>query len=268
MNPFKEFEHRGWQAVAGRYHDAFASITLQSVQPLLQAVAAGSGVHLLDLACGPGYVAGAAAVLGCRVLGVDFSSEMVAEARRRYPDLRFEEDDAECLSLAENSFDAVVMNYGMLHLSQPEKAVRESWRVLRPGGRFAFTVWDVPERTRGMGIVLEAVRQFGDLNVALPPGPPFFRFSDPSESARVLSAAGFDGVEICGLTQHWQLSSADDLFEIFHRGSVRNGALLKAQKSNDLSAIRTAIRESVMALQKGSGFELPMPAVLATAHKA
>jgi ubiquinone/menaquinone biosynthesis C-methylase UbiE len=267
MTTFREFEHHGWQQAAGRYHDAFAAVTMQAVAPLLDAVRAGPGVRLLDLASGPGYVAAAAARRGASVLGVDFSAAMVNEARRRHEGIQYEEDDAERLSLPAGAFDAVAMNFGMLHLSLPERAVEESHRVLRPGGRFAFTVWDTPDKARGMGLILEAIQKHGDMNAPIPPGPPFFRFSDPAESERVLSNAGFTGIQVSNVPQSWFLPSEESLFEAFYYGSVRNAALLRAQKPGALTAIRAALRNGMEAFRKGGMFELPMPAVLSAAVK-
>jgi len=48
------------------------------------------------------------------------------------------------------------MNFGILHLGQPEKALLEAYRVLRSGSRFAFSVWAAPDETIGFGIVLRA----------------------------------------------------------------------------------------------------------------
>src|SRR5215467_12587672 len=150
---FRDFEHRGWERAAAHYGKGFGELTQQSVEPLLDAVQADRGARLLDVACGPGYVAAAAAARGSSVLGIDFSAEMVAIASSQNPALEFQEGDAENLKLADSTFDIVVMNYGMLHLSQPDRAISEAFRVLRPGGRYAFTVWDLPERAVGFQIV-------------------------------------------------------------------------------------------------------------------
>jgi SAM-dependent methyltransferase len=260
---FRQFEHEGWQAVASRYHGGFAAVTRQSVNALLDAARVAAGMRVLDLACGPGYVAAAATARGARALGVDFSSEMVEEARGRYPGIEFQEGDAERLSLSDTSFDAVVLNFGMLHLARPEEALRESHRVLETGGRIAFTVWDAPDRAIGFGIVIDAIQKYGALNVPIPPGPPFFRFSDPEESKRSLTAAGFTNISVTHVPQIWRLSSPDDLFDVMYNGSVRNAALLRAQKPDVLEAIRLEIRRGVEERKS----ELPMPAVLVSAEK-
>src|SRR5262245_38619498 len=196
---FHEFEHRGWERAATHYGRGFGELTQQSVRPWLDAVGAGARTRLLDVACGPGYVAAQAAARGSTPIGVDFSAEMVAIAAALNPSVQFEEGDAEKLQFEDSSFDAVVMNYGLLHLAKPESAIAEAFRVLRPRVRFAFTVWDVPERAVGFEIVLQAVQNYGDMNVPIPPGPPFFRFSDPAECEKALTVAGFVDTKITRL---------------------------------------------------------------------
>lgn len=265
--PFRAFEHAGWEGVGPRYHDAFGGLTVQAIEPLLDAVGAGEGVRLLDTATGPGYVAGAAARRGACAVGVDFSVAMVAEARQRHPTVEFREGDAEALPFPDGGFDAAVMNFGLLHLGRPERAIQEAHRVLRAGGRFAFTVWARPEEAVGFGIVLRAIRTHGDPDAPLPPGPPFFRFSDPDECRRALIGAGFARPDILRISQVWRLPSPDALFEAMFRGTVRTAGLLRAQSSEALNAIRSSVRDAVSAYQQKDDVELPMPAVLASAVK-
>jgi SAM-dependent methyltransferase len=269
MNPsaFRAFEHAGWENIPTRYHDAFGNLTSQAIELLLDAVDVRSGVRVLDLATGPGYVAAAAAQRGASVVGVDFSAAMVAEARRHHPTVEFQEGDAEVLPLPDNSFDAVVMNFGLLHLGRPEQALAEAYRVLRADGKLGFTVWAQPEEVVGFGIVLHAIQSHGSMNVPLPPGPPFFRFSDPAECRRTLLEAGFVAPQVMLVPQTWRLRSPDTLFEIMHESTVRTAGLLRAQTSEALHAIRAAIRDAVGSYQKGDTIELPMPAVLASAIK-
>jgi SAM-dependent methyltransferase len=264
---FHDFEHHGWQKAATQYGPGFGVVTVQAIGPLLDAVNAGPNMRLLDMACGPGYAAAAAAERGCSVIGIDFSSKMVALASGQNPGIEFREGDAERLDFPAGAFDAVVMNYGMLHLGNPEHAIAESYRVLRSGGRFAFTVWDVPDKAVGFGIVLQAIQAYGDTNVPIPPGPPFFRFSDPAESTRALEAAGFGGIRIMKVPQIWRLETPDALFTTMRTAAVRTAALLNMQKEKALQDIRAEIVNGAEQYRKGDHVELPMPAVLASGVK-
>ena len=257
---FREFEHAGWEQLPKRYHGAFASLTVQAIVPLLDAVLAKRGTKLLDVASGPGYVANAAAERGASVVGTDFAAAMVAEASRRYPAIEFREGDAEELPFGDASFDAVTMNFGLLHLGRPERAIAEAYRVLRTGGRFGFTVWAKPEEARGFGIVLGAIQKHGNMNAPIPAGPPFFRFSDAEECRRALTEAGFAKPDVRSVPQTWRLDSPEALWEFMSGSTVRTGALLRAQSPQALAAIRAEVIAS-------SRRELPMPAMLASATK-
>lgn len=119
----------------------------------------------------------------------------------------------------------------------------------------------------GFGIVLQAIEQHGVVDVGLPAGPPFFRFSDTAECVRSLEAAGFVRPEVRRLPLVWQLSSPEGLFEAVTRGGVRTAALLRAQTPGALKNIAVAINERVGTYQRDGVIELPMSAVLASAVK-
>ena len=267
---FRDFEHAGWKDVARAYHQHFAPLTSQSLRPLLEAAGTRSGVRLLDVCTGPGYAAAAAAERGARAVGMDFSPPMVAHAQRHFARGRFLVGDGEDMPFAPESFDAVITNFGLLHLGRPERFLEEAWRVLRTGGRGAFTVWAPPEEAIGFGIVLHAIQTHGNTAVPLPPGPPFFRFSDPAECERALVRAGFGDVAVQRVPQLWRLQNSDGVYQAMIEGTVRTGGLLRAQTPAALADIRDAIRRAVethRAPEHHDGHELPMPAVLASAVK-
>ena len=264
---FHAFERAGWQGAARRYDDAFGSLTRQAIDPLLDAAQVRAGARVLDVASGPGYAAAAAAQRGALVTALDFSVAMVEMARSQNPEIEFREGDAGALLFADGSFDAVVMNFGMLHLAQPERAVSEALRVLRPGGGYAFTVWAKPEEAVGFGIILEAIRKHGNPDVPVPPGPPFFRFSDASECDNVLKVAGFRNVDVRKVPQVWRFSARGLLFEAFLDGTVRTQALLRAQSAPALEAIRDAVGRVAGEYENHGTVEISMPAVLAAALK-
>src|ERR1041384_1529615 len=177
---FREFELAGWEdsGVVAKYHEHLSGVTTQSLGALLDTAGVRKGSRVLDVATGAGYIAGAAAQRGAEVIGVDFSAPQVCMAREKYPALRFEQADADALPFEPDTFDAVVNGFGMCHIGNPDAALREAFRVLKRGGRVAFTVWDTPERAVGLGAVYAAMRTYGSLDVDLPVGPNFFLFSD------------------------------------------------------------------------------------------
>jgi ubiquinone/menaquinone biosynthesis C-methylase UbiE len=264
---FNRYERQAWETVAGAYIDGFEMLTRQSIDPLLDAIAAKGGTRVLDIACGPGWVAGAAGSRGARVVGIDASAAMLDEARRAYPDLAFCRASAEALPFGDGQFDAVCCNFGLLHLGRPDDALGEAARVLRPGGRVGFTVWAAPDETAAFGIVLGAIQAHGKADIGLPAGPPFFRFSDPKESMRALRAAGFAEPTVRLVPQRWRLSSAERLFDVMCEATARTRGLILGQSAEAREAIRHAVVAAAKKYRQAEGIDLPMPSVLATALK-
>ncbi len=264
---FKDFEHAGWESVAAEYDLSFGALTTQAVEPLLDSVGARPGMRLLDVASGPGYVAGAAAGRGAVVTGVDFSAPMVGAAAKRHPAVEFRRGDAEELPFDGDGFDAVTINFGLLHLARPDRALEEARRVLRPGGRIGFTVWARPVEAAAFGITLGAILTHGDMNAPLPEGPPFFRFSDWEECRRSLRRAGFVDPEVKKIPQTWRLAAADALFQAMRTATVRTAGLLARQTPEALRSIRAMMANAARLYEKNGAIELPMPAVLASAVK-
>jgi ubiquinone/menaquinone biosynthesis C-methylase UbiE len=147
---------------------------------LLDAAAIRQGSRVLDVATGAGYIAAVAAQRGADPVGIDISAEQVRMARVRYPTVRFEQADAEALPFDSHTFDAVVNGFGMCHFPNPDIALREAFRVLKRGGRVAFTVWDTPERAVAVGALYAAVRAHGSMDVGLPPVRTSFCSAIPS----------------------------------------------------------------------------------------
>jgi len=110
---------------------------------MLAAVAVGDGDHILDVACGTGVVArDALSKVGAgRVVGLDATDAMLVVAERIEPRVEWRVGDAGDLPFEAGSFDAVICQSGLMFFPDQVAAVREMWRVLRPGGRLAVQVW-------------------------------------------------------------------------------------------------------------------------------
>lgn len=266
---FHDFERAGWEDsdVSAKYHEHLSGVTTQSVGAILDAAEVGRGSRVLDVATGAGYIAAAAKKRGADAIGVDFSQAQIRAARERYPDIRFEQGDAEALPFDAEAFDAVVNGFGMCHLANPDAALRDACRVLRHGGRVAFTVWDAPERAVAFGALYAAIRAHGSLDVGLPVGPNFFLFSDAEHSKTALTNAGFVSPSYRQLAQTWRVSEPDSVFEVLSEATVRAAATLRGQTPQAKEAIRAALRKTISLYKAGAYYEIPAPAILAAAVK-
>jgi SAM-dependent methyltransferase len=264
---FKQFERTGYSRVAEGYDQATAPVTAQVNDTVLDAVETGSGTRLLDVACGPGWLSAAAAKRGAIVTGLDFAQNMLTIARARCPDATFHEGDAEDLPFEAGQFDAVVCSLGFPHFPNPERAIAEAFRVLTPGGRYAFTNWTPPVRNPFMGLLFGAVQTHGTVNVDLPPGPSLFRFGDPAECERVLHAGGFVSVSVTEIPMLWPFSAPEEVVPGVVASTARLGPLLSMQTAEQRRNIETAIIEGAKTYTTSQGVAIPTAVVLAVARK-
>ena len=171
-----------------------AAALAPTAEVLLDAVRAGQGQTLLDVACGTGNVALAAAARGAAATGVDASAPLVEQARERAAaaglEARFLEGDAGSLPVPDGAFDAAASAFGVIFAPDPARALAEMLRVTRPGGLVALTSWTAE------GAIFEAGRILGE---AIPAGdgagpPP--RWDDAGWVREALERAGGRDVRI------------------------------------------------------------------------
>ena len=256
---FDAFEAQGWEEKAGGYERFFPPITGRVVEPLLDAAGAGPGTRLLDLATGSGLVAARAAERDVAVVAVDGAEAMVATARRVHPGLDVRRAEVTRLPFEDAAFDAVTGNFVLLHLGRPEAAVAEAARVLRPGGRLAFTVWDLPERARLLGVFLDAVAAArAKPPEDLPTGPDFFRFAHEEAFDALLAGAGLEDRSVRTIAFLQRFTSAEALWSGFLAGTVRTSALIERQPEETRERIRAAFDRLVAPMRRGDALEVPV----------
>lgn len=265
---FAAFEEAAWARMAPHYQDFAGRITRQAVTPLLDRANVRSGEALIDIATGPGYVASAALQRGARVLAIDFSPEMVAHARSNFPGLRVDAANAESLPYEYGSFDIATCAFGMLHFPHPGRAVAEAWRVLRAHGRFVFTVWCDPSKSKFFAIINEIVRRFADPSVVnLPTGPGAYMLSDPLVSTALMEAAGFADVRIDEVPCHFTVRQKTEIVEFLKKCAPRALPVYEAQPAHVRTLIDRALEEEgAKALVVNAG-RIVCPALLVSGTK-
>lgn len=263
----RAFEHAGWQQAAAEYDATFARASAPFAEALLDAVGVAEGIQVLDVGSGTGVVTAAASRRSALPTGVDFSSAMLAEARRAYPRLRFDQGDAEALPYPDRSFDAVVSNFGIHHLPGPGKGIAEALRVLRPGGRVAVTSWAVPTENVAWQLLYDAIRRHGDMQAAKTP-PPGGNLGTTEAMLRLLQDAGFAGCQTQMVRREWLVAEPRDIVVALARGTVRTAALIAAQPATALPAIEASVAAAADPYRRAGGFAVPIVAILASGTKA
>ncbi len=265
---FADLEKREWSdaAVAKSYAHSFAKASDMVIPKLIDAVQAGSGLRVLDLCCGHGNVSAGLVGCGASVTGLDFSPAMLNLAREALPDANFVEGDAMDLPFEDAVFDAVTIGFGVPHIPKPPKALREARRVLRLGGRIAFSVWCGAAVDGAFTYVFGAIKKHGDPAIVLPPGPGPNDYAEPALAFPVLEAAGFAECQHETVGSLWKVNDPGAPYDFFREGSARGGALLRPQPKQNADAIRKSVIAQVRNYHgDGPIWHVPIPAVVISA---
>ena len=223
---------------------------------------------VLDLCCGQGTLTKMLSESGANVDGIDFSQEMLELAKVAAPHASLQHGDAAALPYSDGSFDAVLCNFGMMHLPDQPKALTEIRRVLRPTGQFLMATWAAPAVSPAFGTVFGAIKAHADFSLA-PEQPDLFAFAEAEKAQELLVTAGLRVVAHETVTPVWVLSKPEELYDIFLTATVGASMLIEAQKPEVITAIGDQITKAVSEkFADGDMYRVPVPVVVITASLA
>ncbi len=258
-------------SIPANYHRYLGPFLFEGYADDLAArVPAAAGIRVLEIACGTGIVTErlAARLAGRGTLvASDLNEAMFAEARRRNVQgghVTWRQADGTNLPFPDASFDAVVCQFGLMFFPDKAAGVREAFRVLTPGGRFCFNVWDAMARNPVQRITHETVAGF------FPDDPPQFYIVPCSLGDRApilawLDHAGFASITVetvAGLAP--PLAAGDAV-----RGLIDGNPIcleILERRADALPAIKAALAAR-LAAELGDPIRGPLRAHVFCAHK-
>jgi ubiquinone/menaquinone biosynthesis C-methylase UbiE len=232
------------------------------------------GQTILDLAAGVGDTGLLAARrLGetGRVLVTDFAPRMVAAARRRAAELgvtnvEFREMNAERMALESGSVEGVVCRWGYMLMPDPGAAFSETYRVLRPGGRLAFSVFGAPERNPWASVVGRILVAEGHMAPPAPTAPGIFALSDLKRVHELLSRAGFATPETREMPLTWHFP-ADRHWRFLTEMAGAISPILQSLDEDARRRIRARIDEMARPFRSGDRYAFPALCVNVGTHR-
>lgn len=166
---------------------------------------------VLDIACGTGVVAREAlARIGPdgSVTGLDRNADMLAVAARVSPEITWREGMAEDLPFDDGSYDSVLSQFGLMFFEDQVAALKDMYRVLRPGGRLVVAVWDSLERSPGYQAVTDLLQRLFGTSIADAMRAPF-TLGDTADVYGLFDRAGIKDVTLETMTGTANFPSID-----------------------------------------------------------
>jgi len=240
-------------AVWGRWHPKFSAMTGVVTSTLCDAAALEPGMRVLDLAGGTGEPSLSVAqrvAPGGSVTYSDFVPEMIAVAQENarqagISNIEFRQVDAEDIPFADSSFDRVVSRFGIMFPPDVQKALAEIRRVLKPGARATFVVWQAVPNNKWFEEVNAPLARRGLLTPPPPGMPTPFRFGEPGSLPAEMRTAGFADVRETPHTLAWSWPGPVDEYLDFLTGTLPPLRKALGDAGAERAALETELRDII-----------------------
>ena len=234
------------------------------------------GDTVLELAAGladTGLMAARLVGESGHLIVTDFTIEMVAAARRRAEELgvqnaEFRVLDAERMDLKTDSVDGVLCRWAYMLMIDPSAAFAETRRVLRPGGRLAFSVWAARERNPALSLVGGVLESQGHIPPPDPDAPSAFAMADPGYIRELVVGAGFAEPEIEEVTFRWPFVEQDAYWRYVTDTSASSSPILRALSPEVQNKVREQVHEAARPFQSGGGYDFPAVCLNAVTYRS
>ncbi len=265
----RRVQRYGWDKAVQDYHEYFVPVLTPCSEKCIALMDPQPGEHILDVATGTGVAAFLAAERigpSGEIVATDISEKMVAQteahaAERGITNMRFERADAEELPYPDGSFDAVICVLGLMYPADPQRAIGEMYRVLRPGGRAAVCVWGRRDRCGWAEIF-----PITDAQVESDVCPMFFQLGLPNALNYAFEGAGFSDIrdDRQDITLTWD--NGDGVLNAFFAGGPV--ALAYSKFTPEVrDQVHREFLESVKGYRNGNGYKIPGEFVFLLARK-
>ena len=275
---YKRTTREQWQAAAAAW-DGWGS-TIETwlggaTERMLTLAAVGAGDHVLDVAAGAGgqtiraarRVGPDGAVLATDIAPAILEYAAAAARREGLGNVATLELDGEELTLDDDSFDAVISRVGLIYLPDQHRALTESYRVLRSGGRVAAVVYSTPDRNAFFSVPVSIIRTRANLGPPAPGQPGPFSLGAPGTIENAFAQAGFVDVIAERLEAPLRMETAEACTR-FERESF--GALhqmLASLPQEEQAEVWSEIEQALAEFEGPEGFVGPCEMVVAVGTK-
>ncbi len=257
-----------WESVASGWERRRAfvwGVSHEVGERLVDALDPQPGETILELACGPGdtgFMAAARLGPAGRLISTDFSAEMVGAAERRALELGLGNVehrivDAQAIGLPDSSVDRVVCRWGYMLMPDPARALGETWRVLRPGGRLAFSIWAEARANPWGSAIWRAAIELGFIGPPEPDAPGPFRLGDVDRVHALVAGAGFEPAEVTDVPVAWRYADFTEYWAVSRDLSSSLNALLQQLTAQEFAQAQERVETMLAPYVTAAGLEIP-----------